>query len=65
MLSVGSDPSWAEKHDFELGEIIAEFALKLESKGWPSNILQIVASEPDDILAYFNPERSLQVYAQT
>ena len=54
----------SDKYDFELGAIISEFAIRLEEQGWPSNILQIVGSEPEDFLVYFDPEASLQVYAQ-
>jgi hypothetical protein len=60
VLVVGS----SAKYDFKLGEAISEFAGRLEDHGWPSNILQIVAVEPEDLLAYFDPESSLQVYAQ-
>jgi hypothetical protein len=53
------------KYDFELGRIISDFALQLEEQKWPSNILQIVAREPEDLLTYFDPGASLQVYGQT
>ncbi|HEV3204882.1 MAG TPA: hypothetical protein VGY77_10885 [Gemmataceae bacterium] len=53
------------KYDFELGNIISDFAIKLEEQGWSSNILQIVASETEELLVYFDPEVSLQVYAKS
>src|SRR5262249_55266466 len=53
------------KYDFELGKLISDFAMELEDSKWPSNIIQVVAGEPEDLLTYFDPEASLQVYAQT
>ncbi len=60
VLVVGS----SKKYDFELGKAISEFAIKLEEQKWPSNILQIVASETEELLVYFDPTASLQVYGQ-
>jgi hypothetical protein len=51
-------------YNFELGEAISHLGLQLEQEGWSSNILQIVAEEDEDLLTYFDPEISLQVYAQ-
>ncbi len=53
------------KYDFQLGDLISELAVSLQEAGWPSNILQIVDSEPDSLLTYFDPEASLQVYAES
>ena len=53
------------QYDFELGKVISDFAIVLEEQRWPSNILQIVAGEPDELLTYFDPKASLQVYAQS
>lgn len=53
------------KYDFELGDMISQFAIELEQERWPSNVLQVVASGPEEIHTYFDPETSLQVYAKT
>jgi hypothetical protein len=53
------------QYDFSLGDEISRFALQLENEGWPSNILQIPDGDEEDLAAFFNPESSLQVYAQT
>jgi len=52
------------EYDFALGDEISRFALKLENEGWPSNILQIPDGDEEDLLTFFNPETSLQVYAK-
>ena len=53
-----------DKYDFELGDEISKFALWLEREGWPSNILQIPDGEEEDLRTFFNPESSLEVYAE-
>ena len=57
---VGSSP----RYDFVLGGKISEFALDLEDEGWSSTIIQITHGEPEDLLAFFDPESALEVYAQ-
>ena len=52
------------RFDFALGSKISEFALGLEDEGWTSNIIQITHSEPEELLTYFDPENSLEIYAQ-
>lgn len=52
------------QYDFALGDEISRFALQLEKEGWPSNILQIPDGDEEDLLTFFNPESSLQVYAK-
>ena len=53
-----------DKYDFSLGDEIARFGIQLEQEGWSSNILQIPDGDQDDMLTFFNPETSLEVYAQ-
>ena len=53
------------RFDFALGSKISEFALELEDEGWSSNIIQITHSEPENLLAFFDPESALEVYAQS
>ena len=54
----------SSQYHFALGSKISEFALDLEEEGWPSNIIQIPHGEPEDLLAFFDPESALEVYAQ-
>jgi len=51
-------------YDFELGNDISLFALRLENEGWSSNILQIPDGEDEDLQTFFKPENSLEIYAQ-
>jgi hypothetical protein len=37
--------------------------LILEKEGWSSNILHIPDGDEEDLLTFFDPETSLQVYA--
>jgi hypothetical protein len=53
-----------EQYDFELGDEIAHFALRLENDGWSSNILQLPDGEEEDLRTFFKPENALEVYAQ-
>ena len=53
-----------DQYDFSLGDEIANFAIQLEQEGWPSNILQIPNGSDEDLLTFFNPESSLEVYAE-
>lgn len=53
-----------DQYDFELGDEISQFALELERAGWSSNILQIPDGEAEDLRTFFNPENSLEVYAE-
>jgi hypothetical protein len=53
-----------DKYDFCLGDEIAKFGIQLEQEGWSSNILQIPDGDEDDMLTFFNPETSLEVYAE-
>ncbi|MGH7173695.1 MAG: hypothetical protein ACRELG_25715 [Gemmataceae bacterium] len=54
-----------EQYDFELGDEISQFALRLEREGWSSNILQIPHGEEEDLRTFFKAEKSLEIYAQT
>jgi hypothetical protein len=54
----------ATEYDFSLGDQISEFGLLLEKEGWSSNILQIPDGDEEDLLTFFDPETSLQVYAK-
>jgi len=53
-----------DQYDFELGDEISQFALRLEREGWSSNILQIPDGEEEDLRTFFKPENALEVYAQ-
>ena len=55
----------SKRFDFVLGSKISEFALELEDDGWSSNIIQITHGEPEELMTYFDPESSLEVYAQS
>jgi hypothetical protein len=53
-----------DQYDFELGDEISQFALRLEREGWSSNIIQIPDGEEEDLRTFFKPENCLEVYAQ-
>ncbi len=56
--------SATDQYDFDLGDEISRLGLQLEREGWSSNILQIPDGEEEDLLTFFNPDSSLEVYAQ-
>jgi hypothetical protein len=57
---VGTSP----KYDFRLGDELAALELKLADAGWRVQVLQIPASDEEDLRTYFNTEGAIEVYAQ-
>jgi hypothetical protein len=54
--------SEAARFDFDLSDSIADLEMKLADDGWPCDILQIAAGEPEELQVFFDPEESIQVY---
>ena len=52
----------AQRFDIALSDEIASLELELDDRGWPSDILQIAASHPEEMLAFFDPDASIQVF---
>jgi hypothetical protein len=53
------------RHDFDLGEKIAEMEMQLFDAGWAVELRQPPRpSTVDDIRIYFNPEDAVEVYGQ-
>jgi hypothetical protein len=48
--------------DFVLSDAIAQLEIDLDGQNWPCDILQIAAETPEEFLAFFDPQYSLQVY---
>ncbi len=47
--------------DFELSDAISDLEVELDAAGWPTDILQIAGSSPEEILSFFDPAQSIQV----
>lgn len=54
----------SEKYDFDLGDATAQFDLSLVGNGWPMHSMLVPRPENEtELYALFNPNRSLEVYA--
>ncbi|MEI8374881.1 MAG: hypothetical protein WCJ35_18820 [Planctomycetota bacterium] len=53
----------SKKFDFVLNDAISELEGQFIDAGWLCDILQITSGTPEELQAFFDPDNSLQVYA--
>jgi len=51
------------RFEFALSDSIAELEAELLKINWPCDILQVASCAPDELRVFFDPEQSIQVFA--
>jgi hypothetical protein len=53
-----------DEYDFSLDDPLSDLEAEMEDKGWSSDFIQLPAGDADSRRAFFDEEKSIEVYAK-
>ena len=53
-----------DEYDFDLDDPISDLEVEMEDKGWACDIVQLPACDIDSKRAFFDEDKSIEVYAK-